>query len=109
MARAFQIHPADNVATLLEDAAAGPVEVLGSPGSGGRIEALEGIRTGHKIALIDIAEKAAVVKFGVAIGHAARAIRTGEWIHLHNLKSNFDERSSTLDNLTGAPTDTAYR
>jgi hypothetical protein len=107
MARAFQIHADDNVATLLEDVAAGPVELLG--GSGRSIEALEGIRTGHKIALSDIGEKEAVVKFGVAIGHAARAIRAGEWVHLHNLKSNFDERSSTLDNVTGAPTDTAYR
>jgi altronate dehydratase small subunit len=50
----------------------------------------------------------AVVKYGVRIGHATQAIQRGAWVHLHNLASDFDERSGTLDLHSGAPTDTAY-
>lgn len=101
--RAFQIHDSDNVATLLDDASAGEVKILGA----GQIPSLEKISRGHKIALRDIAINDAVVKFGVRIGHATRPIQRGAWIHLHNLASDLDERSSTLDLHSGAPTDTS--
>ena len=102
--RCFQIHPDDNVATLLDDAPAGPLVVLGAS-AGVSLSAREAISRGHKVALVDIAADAAVVKFGVRIGHATRAIARGEWIHLHNLASDVDHRSGTLDLHTGAPTD----
>ena len=108
MARCFQIHAGDNVATALDDiAAADVVQVLGvaAPES---IAARDAIALGHKIALRDIASGDAVVKFGVTIGRASRAIAAGEWVHLHNCASQFDERSQTLDVHTGATTDTRY-
>jgi altronate dehydratase small subunit len=104
-ARCFQIHPADNVATLLDDAPAGPLAVLGAS-AGTSLSAREPISRGHKVALADIALDAAVMKFGVRIGYATRAIARGDWVHLHNLASDVDHRSSTLDLHTGAPTDT---
>ena len=106
--RCFQINPADNVATLLDDVeAAVPVRILGR--SGERTVAAAGaIKLGHKIAVASIARGDAVVKFGVAIGRASRDIGAGEWVHLHNVASAFDERSQTLDLHTGAPTDTKY-
>lgn len=103
--RCFQIQPQDNVATLIDDAVAGPVEVIGA--SRCQITAVEAISHGHKIALADIAAGAAVVKFGVRIGHASKPVPGGAWVHLHNLTSDFDERSGTLDLHSGAPTDTA--
>jgi altronate dehydratase small subunit len=105
MSRAFQIQPQDNVATLLDDAAAGLVEVIGA--SRGEVAATEKISHGHKVALRDIAAGGAVVKFGVGIGHATQPIRRGDWVHLHNLASDLDERSGTLDLHSGVPTDTA--
>jgi altronate dehydratase small subunit len=105
MPRAFQIQPQDNVATLLDDAVAGLVEVIGA--SRGEVAATENIPRGHKVALRDIAAGGAVVKFGVRIGHATQPIRRGDWVHLHNLASDLDERSGTLDLHSGAPTDTA--
>ena len=39
---------------------------------------------------------------------ATREIEAGRWVHLHNLASSFDERSSSLDVHTGAATDTKY-
>jgi altronate dehydratase small subunit len=101
----FQIHPQDNVATLIDDALVGPVEVIGTAQR--ELVAIENIAHGHKIALADIAAGQAVVKFGVRIGHASHPIQRGAWVHLHNLASDLDERSGTLDLHSGAPTDTA--
>ena len=105
MPRAFQIQAEDNVATLMDDAAAGPVEIIGASKS--TVNATEKIARGHKIALRDIATNEAVIKFGVRIGHARQAIPRGAWVHLHNLASDLDERSGTLDLHSGAPTDTS--
>lgn len=104
MIACFQIHPADNVATLLDDGT-DLVQLLGSEPR--EIRLREKIPAGHKVALADFAEGAAVVKFGVRIGHATTAIAAGAWVHLHNLASDVDARSSSLDRHTGAPTDTS--
>ena len=106
-ARCFQIHPGDNVATLLEDVAAGPVELIGGNSDASPLTAREPISRGHKIALVDIAANAAVMKFGTRIGHAKLLIPRGAWVHLHNLASDLDARSGTLDLHSGAPTDTS--
>ena len=105
MPRAFQVQAEDNVATLMDDAAAGPVDILGASKS--TVMASEKIARGHKIALKDIAANEAVIKFGVRIGHATQPIPRGAWVHLHNLASDLDERSGTLDLHSGAPTDTS--
>ena len=105
--RAFQIHPVDNVATLLDDAPAGTVELVGGAADRLPLIARESIGRGHKIAISDIAAGAAVTKFGVRIGHATQPIARGAWVHLHNLASDLDVRSGTLDLHSGAPTDTS--
>jgi len=46
---------------------------------------------GHKYALRDIAEGENVVKYGMPIGHAACAIKKGEHVHVHNLRTNLGE------------------
>ena len=104
-ARGFQIHAEDNVATLIDDTAPGAIEVIGADRR--EMPVGENIARGHKVALRDIAAGEAVVKFGVRIGHATRPIAPGAWVHLHNLASDLDERSGTLDLHSGAPTDTA--
>lgn len=103
MPRCFQVNARDNVATLLDDAN-GPLQVLGSAPQ--ELQLLEPVSLGHKVALRDIPAGEAVVKYGVRIGHATQAIPRGAWVHLHNLASDLDERSSTLDLHSGAPKDT---
>ena len=105
--RAFQVQPQDNVATLLDDAVAGPVELVGGPANQ-LIQLREPVNLGHKVALADLRPGDAVVKLGVPIGHATKPIERGSWVHLHNLASDLDERSGTLDVHSGAPTDTRY-
>ena len=105
-ARAFQIQPQDNVATMVEDIQDGLVELAGA--GHGEVPAREKILRGHKIAVRDISTEEAVVKSGVRIGHATKPIPRGAWVHLHNLASDLDERSGTLDVHSGVPTDTVY-
>lgn len=105
-ARAFQIQPQDNVATMADDVPCGTVELTGA--GRGEISAHEKISRGHKVAVRDIAADEAIIKFGVRIGHATQPIPRGAWVHLHNLASDLDERSGTLDLHSGAPTDTVY-
>ncbi|HVU32232.1 MAG TPA: hypothetical protein VHE61_02275 [Opitutaceae bacterium] len=105
--RAYLIAPGDNVATLLDDAPAGTTLLcVGAAGLPAPLVTGEAIAHGHKIAVAAIAAHAAVTKFGVRIGHATADIPGGAWVHLHNLASDLDERSATLDLASGAPTDT---
>ena len=46
---------------------------------------------GHKYALRDIAEGEDVIKYGMPIGHATRAIARGEHVHVHNVRTNLGE------------------
>ncbi len=107
-ASAFQVHAADNVATLLGEVAVGvPLQIVG-PAERHDLIAREKIELGHKVALAAIPEGAHVVKFGIVIGIATRAIAPGEWVHLHNCRSQLDERSGHFDLHTGEPGDNAY-
>lgn len=89
MARALRIDEVDNVATLLSQASSGEiVEIVSGGGSIiDRVEALESIPFGHKIALIDIGEGEEIIKYGEVIGVASKPIRRGEWVHTHNVES----------------------
>jgi hypothetical protein len=105
---AFHLHASDNVATLLGEAAAGaPISIVGSAQSTA-LSAREKIELGHKVALADLPAGAPIVKFGVVIGIATRPIAAGEWVHLHNCRSQLDERSGHFDIHTGEPGDNAY-
>jgi altronate dehydratase small subunit len=100
---AFRVHANDNVATLLGDAAAGSAVAVTGPGAKIELAAREKIGMGHKIAVKAIGEGEAIIKFGVVIGMAMRRIEAGEWVHLHNCRSQLDERSGSFDLETGAP------
>ena len=99
---AFQIDARDNVATALSEIPAGAVVQI--HGTGAPIL----VTVGHKIALRDIADGQNIVKYGVVIGRSTANIPKGAWVHLHVMRSVYDERSSHLDVLTGAPKDTKY-
>lgn len=104
---AFQIDLSDNVATALKPLEKGVVRLRGDA-SGTAVEAVEHVPAGHKIALKDIEAGEDIVKYGVVIGRAVKAIPRGSWVHLHNIRSVYDERSCHLDAVTGAPRDTRY-
>ncbi len=47
------------------------------------------VPTGHKLALVPIAVGQKIIKHGLSIGSATIAIQPGQYIHTHNLKSDY--------------------
>lgn len=108
MLTCFQINPTDNTAVMLEDGTPeATVQVIGL-GQATTIRLTQAIAYGHKVALADIDQSAPVFKYGIRIGHATQPIHAGDWVHLHNCASDYDERSSSLEIESGKPTDTIY-
>ena len=52
-----------------------------------QIKALKDIPLGHKIALKDMKVGDTVMKYGHDIGKVVSDIRTGDYVHIHNLKT----------------------
>jgi len=87
----FLIHSkGDNVGVVVSDCRAGE-EVEGvyieDLSQGPKLRALNDIPLGHKIALKDIKQGEVIVKYGRPVGIAARDIKVGEHVHIHNVKS----------------------
>lgn len=75
------IHPDDNVAVALQPFSRGDA----IPGIGAALA--DDIPAGHKIAIRPLAQGEPVMKYGLPIGTATRAIEAGEHVHTHNLKT----------------------
>lgn len=83
-AQLLQIHPQDNVAVALAAVEAGTsCHVAGED-----FQTRQAIPRGHKVALRSIAEGENVIKYGQPIGHTTAAVAPGDWIHVHNIKTN---------------------
>ena len=51
------------------------------------VRVVEPVPLGHKVALADLAEGAAVIEYRVPIGLTRLPVRGGELVHVHNLRS----------------------
>lgn len=54
-----------------------------------RVVMMVDLPLGHKIAARPINVGEQIIKYGVSIGVATRAISFGEHVHLHNMTSNY--------------------
>jgi len=72
----IRMHANDNVAIVANDGglAAGTVFASG-------LTLVDKVPQGHKVALLDLAEGAPVLRYNVAIGYALKAIPSGSWVH----------------------------
>lgn len=52
-----------------------------------RARVVDPIPIGHKFALKDLPNDASVIKYGVDIGRTVAPIKTGQHVHVHNLKT----------------------
>lgn len=85
---AVQVQPKDNVASIFAEVFAGDtVEVMARDGSLDAVAVHEDIPYGHKVALADIPAGETVWKYGESIGIAAKDIKRGDYVHVHNLDS----------------------
>ncbi|MCX8107228.1 MAG: UxaA family hydrolase [Verrucomicrobiae bacterium] len=81
----LRLHSQDNVVVLLRDVKAGElIEIEGQ-----HIVVRANIPLGHKIAARPISAGEQIMKYGVSIGVATRAVTVGEHVHVHNMKSNY--------------------
>ncbi|RJP34884.1 MAG: D-galactarate dehydratase [Actinobacteria bacterium] len=79
---ALIINEADNVAVTLEDIRKGEPVYLND---GRQIAAADDLPFSHKVALRDLARGEDILKYGEIIGQAKKDIKSGDWVHVHNL------------------------
>ncbi len=77
----------DNVAVCLAEKKAGETVQFSAAGKDHRVTLLDEIPFAHKFALADIDKGEAVIKYGEVIGLASAPIKTGQWVHVHNIES----------------------
>lgn len=110
----IKIHDSDNVVVAVELLTAGE-KILPE---GIEITLAENINKGHKIAIHDIKAGEKVIKYGHVIGHAVTDMKTGEWVHSHNLKTDLSDvieyqynpvKSDVIKSVENIPTFSGYK
>lgn len=80
-------HKGDAVAVAVRDLEPGTSSVGYLDESPGMTVDVTGqIPLGHKVALHDLTSGAEVIEYGTVIGRSTSDIRTGEHVHVHNVK-----------------------
>ena len=52
-----------------------------------KIQSINEISLGHKIAMVDLNEGDTILKYGHDIGKVVKTIKKGEHVHVHNVKT----------------------
>ncbi|GEM_PF-156140 len=81
----LRLHPQDNVVIATAAIKAGTTLRLDRI----KLQVISNVPMAGKIATRPIAEGEKIIKFGHPIGHATRNIEPGEWVHTHNLASDY--------------------
>ena len=82
---ALLLAPGDNIAVAVRDLDRGDaVEVAGTP-----VTLRDAVLVGHKFAIRSIAKDERIVKYGAPIGRATQPIAAGEYVHIHNVTSDY--------------------
>ena len=77
--------PGDNIAVACAALPAGTEREI----AGGRVVLQKDVNVGHKFAVRRIAKGERIVKYGAPIGSASRDIGPGEYVHTHNVASDY--------------------
>jgi altronate dehydratase small subunit len=86
--RAILLNARDDVATALTDLKEGESIHVSVEGTSIDTVLCQDIEFGHKYALRDIARGTEILKYGLPIGKALTDIKAGEWVHVHNCRSD---------------------
>jgi len=82
---ALLLAPHDNIAVATAELTAGSEREVG----GHKIVLKDGVDVGHKFAVRRIASGSRIIKYGAPIGVAIRDIDAGEYVHTHNMASDY--------------------
>ena len=77
--------PGDNIAIATCELPAGTQREI----AGHKLELKSAVEVGHKFALRPIRSGERIMKYGAPIGRATRDIEAGEYIHTHNMASDY--------------------
>ena len=83
----IKINSKDNVIIVLRDYKKNEVIKIDEK----EVKVLQDITKGHKIAIENIAKSKNILKYGMPIGVALEEIKIGEWVHVHNTKTNLKD------------------
>ena len=86
--RAILLNARDDVATALTDLEEGESIHVSVEDTSIDTVLCQDIEFGHKYALRDIARGTEILKYGLPIGKALTDIKAGEWVHVHNCRSD---------------------
>lgn len=85
----FVVDSKDNVATALKELSAGKASVGGDLIDD--IVLISNIPFGHKAALKPLSAGQSIIKSGCVIGVATKPAAVGEWVHVHNMRSRYEQ------------------
>ena len=80
----------DNVAVVVIDKTSKNQECNGwimENDKSAKIQSINEIPLGHKIAMVDLNEGDTILKYGHDIGKVVKEIKKGEHVHVHNVKT----------------------
>jgi hypothetical protein len=84
-AKLILLHEADNVLVSIAPIAAGDRLTI----DGRELVARQDVAVGHKVARHALIPGDKVLKYGAPIGSMTSAAEAGEWVHMHNMKSDY--------------------
>ena len=79
------LHEADNVLVCIAPIAAGDLLTI----DGRELVAPQAVAVGHKVARHALTPRDKILKYGAPIGSMTEAAEPGEWVHMHNMKSDY--------------------
>lgn len=84
---ALKVDDKDNVATIFANGIVDgtQVEIRDKKGVTEPVRVIGDVPYGHKIAVREIRQGEAIMKYGESIGAASADIRKGEYVHIHNM------------------------
>jgi hypothetical protein len=83
--RVLVLAPGDNIGIAVRELPAGAEIAI----EGGTVRLAQRVDVGHKFALTPLAAGQRVIKYGAPIGRATRALAPGDYVHTHNLASEY--------------------
>lgn len=81
----IHIHSTDNILVLAKSVTTGSAYNVNDTEHAFECD----LNLGHKVASQDIRKGEKVIKYGISIGSTLRDIKSGEHVHLHNMKSDY--------------------
>ncbi|WP_426030828.1 UxaA family hydrolase [Caulobacter sp. DWP3-1-3b2] len=84
-AAAIHLHESDNVVVCCRSVKAGEILRIGQF----ELAVSQDVELGHKLAFVALEPGDKVVKYGMPIGSMTIAVAPGDWVHMHNMKSDY--------------------